>query len=816
VCALSCALSARSAEDNGPVRRARPDAATSPDRILVVWNPTTQSIKTAQVEAHAKLAGTTVASQRQIAPQLEVLQLASKSPVTAAAMLANLRADPRVRFADYDHRRFAHATTPNDPGFPYQSGIGGQWYLQGVEASAIRANVAWDTTRGSSGIVIADLDTGIRYDHPDLRRATAAGKLLPGYDFVTDVLVANDGNGRDSDPSDPGDWITAAEANTAGGPFFQCTTPDPVTGRYLAEDSSWHGTRTAGIIGALTNNTVGIAGVNWNAYIVPVRVLGKCGGFDSDIITAMRWAAGIAVAGAPVNPYPARVINMSLGGTGSCSPAYQGVFNELTALGVMVVASAGNDGRTVAVPANCPGAVAVAGLRYIGTKVGFSNLGSQITISAPGGNCVNTNGGPCLFSIDTTTDTGATSPVSSGYTDQSNFNVGTSFSAPMVSGVTSLMMGVDANLRPSDIIARLRAGATTPFPTNPDPAIPTCHEPAGDKQDFECNCTTATCGAGMLNAAGALTEALRPIASVALPASVSAGGPVALNANSSVAACGRTIASYAWTAVSGTPVISNASQANASVTAPATGSIVVRLTVTDDNGKQDTADVTITPNAATSSVQTITPVNSCPTPLNVPQIAAPTVTISANPTTVKAGQASMLTWSSTDATTCTASGSWTGTKTTSGTQTTGTLSSTSTFSLVCDGLGGTSSTQSVTVTVLPGSTATLSVTPTSVTSGQSATLTWSSTNATGCTASDAWTGAKATSGSESTGALTVASTYTLMCDGPGGASAPQSVTVTIAAPSGSGGGGGGGGVLGLLSLFALSLLLAVTRRPVSA
>ena len=193
-----------------------------------------------------------------------------------------------------------------------------------------------------------------------------------------------------------------------------------------------------------------------------MRVLGKCGGFDSDIVDAMQWAAGITVPGAPVNRYPARIINMSLGGTGSCGGLYPAVINELATLGVIVVVSAGNEGDAVSSPANCPGVVAVAGLRHIGTKVGFSNLGPEIALSAPGGNCVNVSGGPCLFSIDTTVNSGTTVPASNIYTNQANFNVGTSFSAPLVAGVASLMLGVDQNLTPGLIRARLQEGASRP------------------------------------------------------------------------------------------------------------------------------------------------------------------------------------------------------------------------------------------------------------------------------------------------------------------------------------------------------------------
>ncbi len=304
---LACAAVAQAAESNSGVRHAPPAARYALDRIIVLWKSDAEAMKSAQLATQARESGTSIAATRQLMPRIQLVQLGSQTRAASAKMLAAFRADSRVAYAAYDQRRFAHAVTPNDPDFPYISGVSGQWYLQSAQPAAIHADEAWSISKGSKGVVIADLDTGIRYDHPDLIRATAAGKLLPGYDFVSDVSMANDGTGRDSDASDPGDWISASDI-----------THDPFKTDCTVGDSSWHGTRTAGILAALTDNTIGIAGTNWNAYVLPVRVLGKCGGFDSDIIDGMRWAAGIAVPGAPVNPYPARIINMSLGGTGSC------------------------------------------------------------------------------------------------------------------------------------------------------------------------------------------------------------------------------------------------------------------------------------------------------------------------------------------------------------------------------------------------------------------------------------------------------------------------------------------------------------------
>jgi serine protease len=532
---------------------------------------------------------------------------------SAAEVLDRIRADPAVEYVSVDRRRFAHATNPNDTLF------GNQWYLKDTEVSAVNAIGAWDREVGATGVVIAVLDTGVLYDHPDLGRADRGGKLLPGYDFVTALHMTNDGDGRDANPSDPGDWVDSSDkTNTV---FSNCDT----TG------SSWHGTRVAGMIGALTNNSAGVAGIDWNSFILPVRVLGKCGGIDSDILAGMRWAAGLHVAGVPDNPTPARILNLSLGSDGACEDSYRDVIGEITARKVLAVISAGNEGTVVSSPANCPGVAAVAAIRHAGSKVGFSSLGPEVTIAAPGGNCVNVNGGPCLFSLDTTSNSGTTVPAVNNFTDQINSNLGTSFSAPIVSGITALMLSRNANLSTTQMLARLREGAR-PFPdTVADaPTILTCHVPVND-QDFQseqCLCTTDTCGAGMANAAGSVAAAERPIAAVALPTAVASGQNVTLNATGSAAACGRTLASFAWTVVAPTtnpPAIVGSNTSSATVIAPTSGSVTVRVTVTDDQGRTDVADVTVATNNATSlapasagTAPCAAPVTSGPTPTTPP------------------------------------------------------------------------------------------------------------------------------------------------------------------------------------------------------
>jgi serine protease len=535
------------------------------------------------------------------------------------ATLAALRADPAVEYADPDRRRHALAI-PNDSIFFYPStyvtssgGTAvGQWYLQapqptthGTTTAAVNAVAAWDVSKGG-GIVIADLDTGIRLDHPDLKTVANGGKVLPGADFVgpdggqsptssSTYKIANDGNGWDTDPSDPGDWVSATDFNDS---LFKGS--DCGAGVNTPTDSSWHGTRTAGILAALTNNATGIAGIGWNAQLLPVRVLGKCGGYDSDIISGMLWAAGVTVTNAPlVNNTPARVINMSLGGTSpTCSASYQDAVSQVVAKNAVIVVSAGNEGSLVDEPANCAGAIGVTGVRHVGTKVGFANLGPGVALAAPAGNCVNTAANsPCLFSIDTTTNLGLTTPGTNDYTDQLNANVGTSFSAPIVSGIAALIMSANPQLKPGQVSARLQASARAfpYFPTDDSGApLPQCRvaSTASDTQSIECNCTAGTCGAGLADAGRALAAITTPVAAIAISGTVNAGQPVQLDGTASSGGVGGSVATYQWSLAAGAGATFSApTAATTQLTLPSTGAISAQLIVTDTNGGASVAAV---------------------------------------------------------------------------------------------------------------------------------------------------------------------------------------------------------------------------------
>ncbi len=535
-----------------------------------------------------------VANSRQLTSSMHVVFLQKTLyGADVTAVLAALRADPAVKFAEVDQWRYPHAV-PNDPLFIATPGAAGQWYMMtpsaGGDAAATDAVSAWSITTGSSGIVIADVDTGVRFDHPDLLRAGFGGRLLPGYDFVSGdltstggelgtYLIANDGDGWDPDPSDPGDWINSTDQTNALFPATSC----PIA------DSSWHGTRVMGILGALTNNDVGIAGMTWDSYLLPVRALGKCGGYDSDIIAGMEWAAGMTTNGVPDNPNPASIINLSLGGSGACPTDYADAVSTLTQMGVLIVASAGNASGPVEAPANCAGVLGVAGLRNVGTKVGYSSFGPEVGVAAPAGNCV-TSSGACLKSIDTTSNTGLTVPSTSTYTNETNANLGTSFSAPIVSGIAALMRSVNANLTPAQLIARIEASAVAfPQPTG----LPVCPTLATDGSE-ECACpsTGGECGSGMVNALNAVTAAERPIAAVVVPALTQTGESATLDASGSAASCGRTVASYAWTPSGGVTLSSGGAAAQAVVVPTGTAGTVT-LTVTDSAGAVDTAVLSV-------------------------------------------------------------------------------------------------------------------------------------------------------------------------------------------------------------------------------
>lgn len=409
----------------------------------------------------AEDAGVALSRLRTLATGAELMAFAQPlAPDVAERIAARIASDPDVEYAVPDLRRRAERMANDEF-------IGGQGYLADGPAS-ISAFSAWDVTTGSPNIVVAVIDTGIR-PHVDL-----AGRILPGYDMIADPMVANDGGGRDADASDPGDWLAAGE-NT--GANADCTV----------ENSSWHGTAVSGIIAANTNNIIYAAGIDWAAKILPVRVLGKCGGYDSDIIDAIAWAGGLPVAGVPANPTPAHVINMSLGGAGACLQSYVDTIAAVYAHGVTraIVAASGNESDDAAghAPGNCAGIIDVASTTSSGRLASYSNFGPTITIAAPGGQYrANTSQGIIVLS-----NTGTTVPVADSY----KVGGGTSFAAPMVSGTVALMLSVAPSLTYTGVRSILLATAK-PFSATSD-------------------CTIASCGAGIVDASAAVRAAVATV-----------------------------------------------------------------------------------------------------------------------------------------------------------------------------------------------------------------------------------------------------------------------------------------------------------------
>jgi serine protease len=543
----------------------------------------------------------------------ERIQVVRQRGADAAELARSLAADPEVEFAEPNVRMRRLQVPPNDPLYPFASRQpdgpdAGQWYLRPPDTtfrSSINAQAAWARGFGSAGVVVAVLDTGVRFEHPDLRKVADGGALLDGYDFVADAEVANDGGGRDGDPSDPGDWTTAAENSAAGGKFHECD-PDQ-RGVAEATPSSWHGTATASLVGAIANNGIGMAGVAPGVRVLPVRVLGKCFGSTPDIQAAMRWAAGIHIDGVPDNPNPAKVINLSLGSGSACSAGYQSAVDEIVARGVVIVASAGNSaGEPVGSPANCNGVFPVGAVRHAGTKVGFSDLGAQIVVSAPGGNCVNIGSGePCLYPILAAIDSGFTTPAASTWSNSFDATVGTSFSAPLVAGTVGLLFSQNPQLTVAQVRALLQ-GTARAFPATGGSAdARVCAAPVAGTQQLECYCPNPgnalypLCGAGMLDAGAAVAAAgANGLAAIDVTSGAAVRGQlVALSAANSVAAPGRTITGWSWTLVDGGGAVGGftggTTGATTSLSPNAAGTVVVRLTVTDSAGGTATATKTI-------------------------------------------------------------------------------------------------------------------------------------------------------------------------------------------------------------------------------
>lgn len=494
-----------------PITRAAPLVRGLPvtDRIIVKLraayratakrNQPVAALEADRASALSATAGVPLRSVRPMSDDAQVLALprAMRHDVVQG-VVDRLRADPTVEYAYVDGREHLMAV-PNDPLFSQQT------HLQAPGAAPLAASVnapgAWDITKGTGTAVIAIVDGGVRFDHPDL-----GGRLVAGYDFVsadctagssgcttaTQFTTANDGDGRDADASDPGDWVTAADIAS-----------NPVLNDCTAEDSTWHGTHVAGIVGAAGNNGIGVTGLNWNATMLPVRVSGRCGAYRSDVIDGMRWAAGLAVPNVPANARPAKIINISLGSAGTCATsAYNQAVADVLATGAIIVAAAGNEDAPVILPASCTGVISVGAVRGDGTRAVYSNSGANLTIMAPGGDYTSATNDR----IASTNNAGQTTPAA--YTSSGYYvaEAGTSFSTPIVTGVISLMLSANPNLTASQVSDVLRSTARG-FTTVAGYGTCVAGGTGNTSNTTPCNCTTAACGAGTVDANAAVTRA---------------------------------------------------------------------------------------------------------------------------------------------------------------------------------------------------------------------------------------------------------------------------------------------------------------------
>lgn len=485
--ALPLTSPARAAGSAGPLneKSGLPAAAYYTDQMIVKYKPVTATgINKSMPESKTILAtqsGMLLTTKREMSGHAKVYRIAGGAAhidqVREAARQL-MAANPDIEYAEPDYRKFPMGVfvgTPNDPHYPTM------WNLKDPASQTASpwggpqggggANLpgAWAMTTGDPSLVVAVLDTGILAGHEDL-----VGRTVPGYDFLSSPVTANDGDGRDANPADPGDCTDAALCS-----------------------SSFHGTHVAGTIGAASNNGLGVTGVNWASKLQSVRVLGVGGGPDSDIADAIRWAAGLPTSDGVTpwpqgpNPTPARVLNLSLGGAGACGLTLQSAINAAVGNGAVVVVAAGNDnlGLTAAPvsPATCANVITVAALAADGSRAPYSNYDDgatkYVTIAAPGGSAASPFGG--AGRILSAVDGGATTPVNdntyAGYS-------GTSMATPHVAGVASLVLSVNPSLTPAQVKTILTSSAR-PFTSYWGPSW---------------DCTTPVCGAGMLDAAAAV------------------------------------------------------------------------------------------------------------------------------------------------------------------------------------------------------------------------------------------------------------------------------------------------------------------------
>ena len=394
-------------------------------------------------------AGADVTTTPSVARGARLESIDFAEPVTAqeaASVAAALEArsdviavEPNVRV-----RAAESPVIPNDPLFGQQWDM---WDGGGSSDYGTRAAMMWNTTLGSPDVVVGVVDTGYT-DHPDL-----AGTTVPGFDFISDAAAARDGNQWDPDPADQGDWC-------------------PQKG----SSSTWHGTHVAGTVNAVQDNGIGVTGLAPDVKVQHLRVLGECGGDGVDVLAAVLWGAGGDLrpwfgtypgVDPGINPTPAKVLNLSLGGEGPCDSISQQIFAEVRALGTTVVVAAGNESTSVASswPASCPGVISVGSSTRGGDLSSFSNFGTapgQLTITAPGS------------LIMSTYNSGSTVPATPSYRAIN----GTSMATPHVAAGAAVLYGFGVT-QPSAVESALTS-SVLPFRSGS-------------------TCDVVRCGAGLLD-----------------------------------------------------------------------------------------------------------------------------------------------------------------------------------------------------------------------------------------------------------------------------------------------------------------------------
>ncbi len=438
---LSAALLAAAACWSLPVTVQGPSGARAAPvytgNYIVRWRDGSQSANPSQMRNVEANTGLALGVKRPMAGKLQLMSVTDTKGDNPEAVAKRLRQDPRIADAVPDRWLRLHDTVPNDPRIRQQPDLHGPAEPGGgCRKPHTRVGPLARQQRHRGGRGRHRLPAP-----PGPGRPARAGLRLHQHH-----RRLHDGDGRDSDPIDPGDFVPAGQTCQDG------------SGQ---ANSTWHGTRVASVLGALTNNGAGIAGVDWAVRIQPVRVSGRCGALLSDTVDGMRWAGGLAVPGVPANPTPAKVVNVSLGG-GSCSSIEQQAVNDLNAAGVVVVAAAGNSAGAVEAPADCTGVIAVTAHANDGENASFANVGPQVALSAPGGGCGNSRV-VMVGNTPTCSAPGGSSLIrtlsNAGTTTAGNFvisnSAGTSFAAPMVSGVVSMMFAVNGALTPAQVTAGL-------------------------------------------------------------------------------------------------------------------------------------------------------------------------------------------------------------------------------------------------------------------------------------------------------------------------------------------------------------------------